>query len=185
MGDKIDLKQSFTILLLVLSLQSLFCQIDSLIITLGNGNRVDTISKIKVSDFKTHFYKSDLTPWIVLKDSGCYNEQKVKNGFWREYPIDTTALMSKSNIREKSTLSKIFMPDIIRLEGLYLNGKKEGVWLRYSASIRTKPYFWNLVSTSEYKDNLKNGKEVLFEPFSNDTMMIIIYKNDVPIKIIE
>jgi len=40
----------------------------------------------------------------------------------------------------------------------------------------------SLETKTEYKDNLKNGKEIWFDPFSKDTTMIIIYKNDKQIK---
>ncbi len=180
------MKLTYSILILFISFQNLFCQVDSAVIILESETGVDTISKFKVSDFKTHFYKADLTPWTVLKDSGEYNNrQNLKNGFWKEYPIDTTAINSERNIKEKSTISEIYNPAIVREEGNYSNGKKNGTWTKYSASIRTHPFFWHVESITEYKDNMKNGKEILFEPFSKDTLFIIIYNDDEPIKLIE
>ena len=170
---------------MLLSFQNLFSQIDSALIILNDDLGVDTISKIKISDFYTHFYKADLKPWTVLKDSGSYNDENFKTGFWKEFPIDTSALNSERNIREKSALSEIFEPEIIRIQGVYQNGEKQGYWSKYRASIRTKPFFWDIESTSKYENNLKNGKEILFEPFTKDTLMIIIYKNGEPIKTIQ
>lgn len=179
------MRQTLTILILILSFQNLFCQVDSALIILKSSSKIDTIAKIKISDFNTHFNKADLTPWTVLKDSGSYNAENLKTGFWKEFPIDTTALSSDKNIREKSALSETYKPQIVRCEGFYKNGKKEGDWSKCRASIRTEPFFWDIESTSKYKNNIKNGKEILFEPFSNDTLMVIIYQNGVPIKIIE
>ncbi len=177
------MKLLFTILITLLSFQNLFSQVDSAFIILDYGDKVDTISKFKISDFETHFYKADLTPWNALKDSGAYNEQNEKNGYWKEYPIDTSAVTYDKNVRQKSTKSELYNPPIVRTEGHYQNGAKDGIWYRYTANIRTKPYFWNLESITEYTDDVKNGKEILFEPFSTDTLMIIIYKNNEPIEV--
>ena len=176
------MKLAFTILILTLSFQNLFCQIDSAFIILKTESNIDTISKFEISKSKTHFYKADLTPWEILKDSGMFNTQNEKIGFWKEFPIDTTIIDSDDNIKVQTSNSKIFEPEIIRLEGNYINGKKDGLWKEYIASIRSKPFFWNLNKTSEFQNNMKNGKEVWFEPFSKDTMMIFLYKNDEPIK---
>ncbi|WP_319480973.1 hypothetical protein [uncultured Draconibacterium sp.] len=176
------MKLAFTILILTLSFQNLFCQIDSAFIILKSESNIDTISKFEISKSKTHFYKADLTPWKILKDSGMFNAQNEKIGFWKEFPIDTTIIDSDDNIKVQNPNSKIFEPKIIRLEGNYKNGKKDGLWKEYIASIRSKPFFWDLNKTSEFENNLKNGREVWFEPFSKDTMMIFLYKNDEPIK---
>ncbi|WP_163712666.1 hypothetical protein [Mangrovibacterium lignilyticum] len=176
------MRLTFTILILLLSFQNLFSQADSAFIVLDFGDHVDTIGKYKIPYSKTYYYKADLTPWATLKDSGSYNGQNEKIGFWREYPIDTTVLNSNTNIRTRTSLSEIYKPKIVKLEGKYLNGEKEGIWKKYSANIRTRPFFWSLETTTEYKDNMKNGEKIDFDPFSKDTTMIIIYKNDEPIK---
>ena len=176
------MKLAFTILILIFSFQNLFCQVDSAVILLKTESHVDTISKFEISKAKTHYYKADLTPWENLKDNGKFDSQHEKIGFWKEYPIDTTIIHSANNIKEQTSVSKIFAPDIIRREGNYINGKKGGLWKEYVASIHSKPFFWNLNKTNEYQDNKKNGKEVWFEPFSKDTMMIFLYKDDEPIK---
>jgi hypothetical protein len=160
------MKLTFIILILIFSFQNLFCQVDSAIIILKTESQIDTISKFKISETKTKNYKTDLTPWENLRTSGKFNAKNEKIGFWKEFPIDTTK----------------FEPDIIRLEGNYINGKKDGLWKEYIASIRSNPFFWNLNKTCLYQNNMKNGKEVWFEPFSKDTMMIFLYKNDEPIK---
>ena len=176
------MKTTLTILIIFVSLQNIFCQVDKVTIILTSGDKIDTISQFKLSETKSHYYKADLSPWTVLKDSGAFNGQNEKVGFWKEYPIDTTILNHKDNIKELSTLSETYKPHIVKLEGKYLNGQRDGIWRKYSASLRTQPYFWVLDKTSEYEKNKKNGKEVFFKPFSNDTMMIFIYKDDEPIK---
>lgn len=167
------------ILMILVSYQHLFCQVQKVSIILTSGD--DTISQFNVPE-TLHYYKADLSPWTVLKDSGAFNAQHEKIGFWKEYPIDTTVLNSKSNIKERSSLSEIYNPGIVRLEGNYINGQREGLWKKYSAGLRTEPYFWNLDKMSEYEKNKKNGKEIFFEPYSTDTMMIFIYKDSEPIK---
>lgn len=176
------MKQYLTILILILSFQNILCQVNKAVIVLETDSEKDTISIIKISETKTHYSKADLTPWTILKDSGEYNEQNYKYGFWKEYPIDTLILYSEKNIRKLSAISEVYEPEIIRHERNYKNGNKVGVWKEYNANIRMEPFFWNLNKTCEYADNMKNGKEVWFEPFSTDTMMIFIYKNDEPIK---
>jgi len=176
------MKQSITILILFLSFQNIFCQVDSAVIILETDSHKDTISIIKISNTKTNYYKADLTPWKVLKDSGKYNGQKEKTGFWKEYPIDTLILSSENNIRKQTSISEIYKPKIIRREGNYINGKKDGQWKEYTASIRKNPFFWELGKMSEYRNDLKNGKEIWFEPFSKDTMMIFIYEDNEPVK---
>jgi len=142
----------------------------------------DTISRFKVTNLKTHYYQADLKPWTILKDSGTCNAQNVKDGFWKEYPIDTTALNSIKNIKIQSSKSEIYEPKIISLEGEYENVKKIGLWKEYTASIRSEHFFWSLSKINEYQNNVRNGREIWFEPFSKDTMMIFIYENGEPIK---
>jgi len=176
------MKTALTIFIFFVSLLSVFCQVEKVSIILISGDKIDTISQFKVSETQTHYYKADLSPWTVLKDSGAFNGQHEKVGFWKEYPIDTTALNSKDNVKEQTSLSEIYKPNIVKHEGKYINGQRDGIWKKYSANLGTQPYFWNLDVTSEYEKNKKNGKEVFFEPFSTDTMMIFIYKDDEPIK---
>lgn len=176
------MKTTLTILIIFVFLQNLFCQVEKVSIILTSGDKIDTISKFNISETQTHYYKADLSPWTVLKDSGAFNGQHEKVGIWKEYPIDTTALNSKDNVKEQSSLSEIYRPNIVKLEGKYINGQRDGIWKKYSANLRTQPYFWNLDVTSEYEKNQKNGKEVFFEPFTNDTMMVFIYKDNEPIK---
>ena len=167
---------------MLLSYQNLLSQVDSALIIMQSEKQIDTISKFRLPEIKLHYYQADLSPWKCLKDSGSYNLQNEKHGYWIEYPIDTTILNSKSNVKIKSSISEVFKPEIIKYEGVYINGKKNGLWKKYSASIRTKPFFWSLDRTSEYQNNMKNGEEIWFEPFSKDTMMMFIYRNNEPIK---
>jgi len=165
-----------------MSFQTLFSQIDSVFIIIQTEERIDTVSKAKLSEIELHYYEADLSPWKCLKDSGSLNLQNEKHGNWIEYPIDTTILSSKSNVKTQSSIYKVFEPEIVKYKGEYINGKKSGLWKRYNAGIRTKPFFWSLDRTNEYQNNMKNGKEIWFEPFSKDTMMMFIYRDNEPIK---
>src|ERR1035437_10353076 len=129
------MKATVTILIIFVSLQNLFCQVDKMTIIQTSGDIIDTISQFKLSETKTHYYKADLSPWTFLKDSGAFNGQHEKVGFWKEYPIDTTILNHKDNSNELSTLSETYKPYIVRLEGKYLNGQRDGIWKKYSASL--------------------------------------------------
>jgi len=107
---------------MLLSYQNLFSQVDSVLMIMQSEEQIDTIIKYKLSEQKLHYYKADLSPWKCLKDSGSYNLQNEKHGYWIEYPIDTTILNSKSNVKIKSSISEVYKPDIIKYEGVYING---------------------------------------------------------------
>ncbi len=145
---------------------------------LKTNEKTDTIASFQPTDSALFFNSIDLTPWLNLKDSGTYNENKLKEGLWIEFPIDTSNVKIVKNLKA----NKIFEPEIVKWKGNYSSGTREGVWIIYSASLREKPYFWSKTRTTEYKNGVKNGVEVYFEPFSENILMKVIYLNGEPIE---
>ncbi|MFC0878925.1 hypothetical protein ACE01N_20190 [Saccharicrinis sp. FJH2] len=149
-------------------------------IILNSGNDTDTIAFLawKTSESKTHYSKVDLSPWENLIDSGSYDYNNLKRGLWIEYPIDTSIMNSKYNIRNDSLNSKIYKPTLSKMIGNYFHGKKNGRWEIYGKAFDS----WELEKTIEYKDGVKNGVEITYSPWSTDTIMKTIYENNNPIE---
>jgi antitoxin component YwqK of YwqJK toxin-antitoxin module len=135
-----------------------------------------------LTDMKTFYSKVDISPWETLKDSGAYNAFGLKDGLWVEYPIDSSLLFSNYNIRNDSNRSDVLKPDIIKEIGSYSLGRREGIWTVYTYNkvFRGNERTWELYKTIEYKNDVKEGKEIMYFPWG-EPMTIITNLRNTPI----
>jgi len=131
------------------------------------------------TNMKTYYSSVDISPWETLKDSGAFNAYGFKDGLWIEYPIDSSLLFSTFNIRNDSTRSDTLKPDIIKEIGSYSAGKREGIWTFYTYNkvFSRKERTWELYKTIEYKNGLKEGKEIMYFPWGEPMTIIINIRN--------
>lgn len=94
----------------------------------------------------------------ALKDSGKLDKKGLKTGLWIEYVIDTMHLPASVNMT--------------KMEGSYLNNKREGTWKYRKSYDKDMPVNWTLDETRDFKDGLQdgyvkkyNGDEVFSEQF--------------------
>jgi hypothetical protein len=133
---------------------------------------------------KTYYSKADLTPWVTLKDSGAYNNG-LKIGLWIEYPIDTSILISDNNIRNDTARSKVLKPKIAKELGMYFEGKRYGIWtiFTYDKVFKRNESTWELHKTIEYRNGLKEDKEIMYFPWG-EPMSIITNKENTAIGLV-
>ncbi len=134
------------------------------------------------TNMKTYYSSVDISPWKTLKDSGAFNAYGFKDGLWIEYPIDSSLLFSTFNIRNDSNRSDVLKPDIIKEIGSYSAGKREGIWTIYTYDkvFGRNERAWELHETIEYKNGVKEGKEIMYFPWG-EPMTIITNVKNVPI----
>jgi hypothetical protein len=134
------------------------------------------------TNMKTYYSSVDISPWETLEDSGSFNAYGFKDGLWIEYPIDSSLLFSTFNIRNDSNRSDVLKPDIIKEIGSYSTGKREGIWTIYTYNkvFRRKEKTWELHNTIEYKNGVKEGKEIMYFPWG-EPMTIIENTGNTPI----
>ncbi|MBN1186258.1 MAG: hypothetical protein JXB49_28530 [Bacteroidales bacterium] len=132
-----------------------------------------------LTNMKTYYSSVDISPWETLKDSGAFNANGFKDGLWIEYPIDSSLLFSTINIRNDSNRSEVLKPDIIKEIGSYSAGKREGIWTIYTYDkvFRRKERTWELYKTIEYKDGVKEGKEIMYFPWGEPMTVITNIEN--------
>ena len=107
-------------------------------------------------------------------DSGHYSG-KIKEGLWTEYSLDT----SNKNVTvhgEGGLPTMKLGSAMLRDFGNYVNGNKEGKWTEYRTQ-DPKTNFWTKYSESEYKNGLKNGKEIVYE--GDKVAFILVYKDGI------
>ncbi len=78
-----------------------------------------------------------------MKDSGKLDKSGKKTGWWIEYIIDTMQLPASVSMT--------------KMEGSYLNNKREGEWKYYKSYDKDKPANWTLDETRGFKDGLLDG----------------------------
>ena len=156
---------------------SIFSQAQDVTLVLKVEDKIDTIFHSTMDNYETFYSSVDLTKWESLKDNGFIGENGFKQGKWIEYPIDTSILSKEYNIRNHPDKQEVYVPDLVKVTGNYLDGKKNENWEYYTGSGNTKMIFWTLGRTIEYKEDKKHGVEVLLKPFSKDTLIYNEYKN--------
>jgi len=156
---------------------SFLSQAQEVTITLNDGEKVDTVLHSKIDSYKTYYSSADLTMWENLVDSGFMDEKGLKQGYWVEYPIDTSILSEDYNLRNHPEKQEVYEPELVKLKGQYINNEKNGNWEYYTGIGNGKFAYWTLRETTEYKNNKKNGVEIRLIPFSKDTLIYIEYKN--------
>ncbi len=159
-----------------------FCQNKSAVVTLDSGEKIDTVAILNLDEYKNYYSKVNLSSWTNLQDSGSYDDNGFKNGHWIEYPIDTTLMDSESNIRNDSLKSEVYKPELIKITGNYINGEKDGNWKTYVPFGPEKNAWWKLQVSSEFKNGKKNGSELTYTLWANDTLTYTIYEMDIPIE---
>lgn len=108
-----------------------------------------------------------------LRDSGRY-ENGFKTGVWKEYTIDSSlmGLQTDVNFGNRST-QLTFSATLIRSVGAYSNGKRNGIWTEYTTDNTQFPFSWRRTAEVNYTDGFKDGKEIQYQGYLQQTPFII------------
>ncbi|PCJ83862.1 MAG: hypothetical protein COA57_10255 [Flavobacteriales bacterium] len=125
---------------------------------------------------------------IAISDSGFYDENNLKSGQWREYALDTF---------QSATDTTPAQLVIVKEQGLYVKGKKQGEWKVLMATDKQPSFYWELMGNASYADGKKHGWQKRYttdnqlvsqEYFANgklDSMSVFYYINGVPQLVIQ
>lgn len=123
----------------------------------------------------------DLSIMSQLQDSGTI-VNGLREGEWIIYNIDSSQIGNMIDLNVNNEAIKMRLdPNIEKQIGKYQNDKKEGLWITYESSKYTLPFWWTKKSQTDYKNNLKHGKEVFFQGCGDnlDTLGVMFYENGI------
>lgn len=112
-------------------------------------------------DFRSDLLDTNLVKQLI--DSG-RTVRHVKSGYWKEFSIDTSVSGISVSFGNHN-VGSIGTPTIIKHCGVYRRGEKTGVWTEYRTSDSELPLSWDKYSTTEYKNGLKTGEEILYQGY--------------------
>lgn len=108
-----------------------------------------------------------------LKDGGRF-ENNHKIGVWREFTIDSSLMGVQTNVSFGNRTSQItFDAKIIKSVGEYSNGQRNGLWTEYTTDNVRFPFYWRRRSEINFKNGLKDGKEILYQGYLDQSPLIV------------
>jgi antitoxin component YwqK of YwqJK toxin-antitoxin module len=110
----------------------------------------------------------------LLADSGASKNQ-LKTGRWNQYHCQPCSTCPVTPLCYDS-LVKWTMRDpgsvlLLKETGLYLQGKREGVWRQYESYRVSPPFGWSLVREVPYKNDKQDGWQITYRYVPPDSVL--------------